>query len=199
MLRKNNLQRLYQRNKMSAQEIATLFKCSQTKINYWLKKFDITKRTISEAVYIKNNVDGDPFTDIIKTSAEDYFLQGLGLGIYWGEGTKANKNSVRVGNTDPDLLLYFIKFLTKNYNIKTSKLRFGLQIFSDISEMECLYFWCKKLCISRDQFYKVVITKSFKKGTYSRKVKYGVLTIYFNNTKLRNILNDELEKLRKMI
>jgi len=49
---------------------------------------------------IKYNPNGDPFE--IKTNLDkgEQFLKGLGLGIYWGEGTKTSIHSLRVANTD---------------------------------------------------------------------------------------------------
>jgi hypothetical protein len=61
----------------------------------------------------------------------------------------------------------------------------------------CLKYWCSTLDISPQQFYKPVISKSQSRGTYRRKAQYGVITIYFNNTKLRDILTGEIEKLRR--
>ena len=40
---------------------------------------------------------------------EEIKLLGLGLGLYWGEGNKANKHKVSVSNSDPKLLSMFTK------------------------------------------------------------------------------------------
>ena len=56
----------------------------------------------------------------------------------------------------------------------------------------------KILKISSSQFYKTIITPSRGVGTYKDKFKYGVLTIHFNNKKLRDILCGEIENLRKL-
>ena len=105
------LRRLYSDEHKSAQEIAEIFNCSSNRINYWLKKYYITKRSISDAIYIKHNPNGDPFEFVPPRNIEEAKLFGLGLGLYWGEGNKANKNTVRLGNTDPVLLNKFIEFL----------------------------------------------------------------------------------------
>jgi phage-related tail fiber protein len=179
---------LYTKEKNSATEIAKLLECSPTKVNYWLKKHKITKRTISESVYIYNNPTGDPFRCEKNSSSQDWFLYGLGLGLFWGEGNKMNKHSVRLGNTDPGLINMFLLFLKNNYNIDESKLRFGLQVFSDIEPIVAKSFWIKNLGVSASQFQKVVVTPSRAAGTYTRKNQHGVLTIYFSNTKLRDII-----------
>jgi hypothetical protein len=48
----NELYDLYYVEKKSAAFIANKFKCSQNKINYWIKRFEIPKRSISEAMYV---------------------------------------------------------------------------------------------------------------------------------------------------
>jgi hypothetical protein len=191
------LLKLYTTDRKSVREIAHQFGCSESRVNYWLKKYKIPKRSISEAIYQSHNPTGHPFTLKKLKTSKDFFLFGLGVGLYWGEGTKSNLNSVRLGNTDPDLLKNFILFLEKLYGIKKDKLRFGVQVFTDLAPAVCLKYWCSTLDISPQQFYKPVISKSQSRGTYRRKAQYGVITIYFNNTKLRDILTGEIEKLRR--
>jgi hypothetical protein len=199
MIYKEKLNDLYTKQKLSMKDISVLLKCSQNQVDYWMKKHNIKRRSISEGVYIKNNPKGDPFLFRGPEVKKDSILYGVGLGLYWGEGTKANKNSIRLGNTDPDLILTFIEFLKVCFSIDKKDLRFGLQIFSEMSEKEALDFWCAFLDVSKKQFMKTVITISNKKGTYTHKIKHGVLTVYFNNTKARNQLCSLIEKRRKKV
>lgn len=194
-MNKETLKELYLRSEKSVSEISIILNCSQSKINYWLYKYKIPKRSISEAVYLRANPLGDPFKvkNIGMTSSE--FLYGLGLGLYWGEGTKSNNSSIRLGNTNVKLLRKFISFLDKIYGIDKSKLKFGLQIFNDCSPAESIKYWLKELRVNKDQFQKVIVSKIRGIGSYKNKSKYGVLTIYFNNKKLRDILCADIEKL----
>ena len=187
-LTSEKLNSLYIKDKKSSAEISKLFGLSQTGVNYWLKKFNIPKRTISEAIYIKHNPNGDPFKFISPQNLQDAKLFGLGIGLYWGEGTKADKNSVRLGNSDPALVRIFIKFLIKFFNIDKEDMRFHLHTFTDINLEEAKQYWMKELKIESSQFYKPTITITGKLGNYRKKSKYGVLTVCYSNTKLRNIL-----------
>jgi hypothetical protein len=38
-------------------------------------------------------------------------LFGMGLGLYWGEGTKRGKGGMRITNTDAKMIKKFIEFL----------------------------------------------------------------------------------------
>lgn len=182
------LECLYVKEKKPVSAIATLLGCSEHKVNYWIRKFQIPKRSISEGVYLYHNPHGDPFTISKPRTLDDAILFGLGIGLYWGEGTKRNKNQVRLGNTDPQLVAVFIKFLERICGVSRQRLKFGLQIFSDMDPDEARILWEQKLGISSTQFYKTVITPARSLGTYREKTRHGVLTVHFNNTKLRNIL-----------
>jgi len=179
---------LYVNKRKSMQEIAEIFSCSLNKIKYWMDKYKIKTRSISEAVYIKNNPNGDPFIFNKPITLEQAKLLGLGIGLYWGEGTKADKGSVRLGNTDPELIKNFILFLKNIFGIRKKDLRFGLQLFTDIDKNSAMDFWVKKIKIKPSQFYKIIITKSQSLGTYRRKSEYGVLTVYYHNKKLRDLI-----------
>lgn len=197
-LSKRALERLYSVEKNSVFSIAKKLNCSEHKINYWLAEFKIPKRSISESVYLYHNPKGDPFNVKTPENVEEAFLLGLGTGLYWGEGTKSNKNTVRLGNTDPELIKKFIEFLLKICGIKKEKLRFGLQVFSDMSPEEALKFWQHELGMPRQQFFPTtVVTPARSIGTYRQKTKHGVLTVYYGNKKLRDILCQMVENMRQ--
>jgi len=187
-LTKNKLEKLYLKDKKSVADIAKIFECSERGINYWFKKYNIPKRTISEAVYIKCNPNGDPFRFTLPKNFEEAKLFGMGIGLYWGEGNKANKNAVRIGNSDPALIRIFIKFLVKFFNVNKKDLKFHLHTFTDIDMQEAHGYWIKELKIDEKQFYKPIVTITGKLGSYRNKSEHGVLTVIYGNTKLRNIL-----------
>lgn len=197
IISKQILSYLYIEKGKSMKEIAEKLHVSLHKVAYWMEKYKILRRSKSDATYTKRNPNGDPFLFQPPKTVKEGILFGLGLGIYWGEGTKADLGSIRVGNTDSDLLMVFIECLEKIYGIKREKIHFGLQIFSDTSPDEAVLFWSKKLDIKKSQFQKtIVVTPTRGKGTYKKKMKYGVLTVYVHNKKLRNALIQEIENLR---
>ena len=194
MISVEELKKYYLEDKLSSFEISKKLKCSVSGVNYWLSRYGIPKRSISEAVYNKRNPKGDPFSVRSPQTIEEGILYGLGLGLYWGEGNKRNTNSLRLANTDPQLIKKYIEFLVTIYSIDEKKLKFGLQVFGDINEEEALNFWVKALKVSRKQFQKVVHIEKRGKGTYKHRAKYGVLIVYFNNKKLRDIICQAIEK-----
>lgn len=186
------IRNLYLKQNKSVFEISRIFNCSENKINYWLAKEGIKKRSISDAIYIKHNPKGDPFSFNFPRNMKEAKLFGLGLGLYWGEGTKTNKMAVRLGNSDAALLNVFIEFLITFFRIRKKDLRFHLHVFTDINLNEAYGYWTRKLKIKKEQFYKPTLTETGKLGTYRNKSKYGVVTVYYCNKKLRDILMENL-------
>lgn len=196
-LRKLILVDLYFKNKLSMLEIAKRLKVSSHKVVYWMERYKLKRRSWSKATYVKRNPNGDPFSNRSFLLEQNSFIKGLGLGLYWGEGTKADNHSVRLSNSDPFLIKYFLQFLKKIYKINEEKLRFSLHIFSDINPTQALQYWCEELKVGPEKFLKTQVVNLHRKGTYKKKSKYGVITIIFLNKKLRDIINQELTKIKR--
>lgn len=191
------LTQFYITQRLSVATIARRFDCSQNRINYWLHRYGIRKRSISEALYEAHNPNGDPFRVPRLNLSSKAFLAGLGVGLYWGEGNKRNPVSVRLGNTDPRLILAFIKFLKEVFGVPPTKFRFGLQVFSDMSAHDARSFWLSKLKpygMAQKQFQKVIITPARSIGTYREKTQHGVLTVYCSNVRLKRLMDQILAK-----
>jgi hypothetical protein len=194
MIDKETLTKYYIEDELSMSAIALKLGCSVNKVVYWMNVHAIKRRSISDAIYIKHNPDGDPFElKPIRTRADAQLL-GMGLGLYWGEGTKSNQYSVRLGNTDPALLNTFMLFLTELFRVEKSDMKFGLQIFTDIDPSEAMEYWTRELVVEASQFYKIVVTISGSLGTYRKKSQYGVVTVHYHNKKLRDIVVNMLPR-----
>jgi hypothetical protein len=192
---RSTLHKLYTVKRFSAAEIAQQLHCSTNKVHYWLARRGIKMRTQSDASYVKHNPTGDPFMFRPPQNMHEVFLMGLGIGLYWGEGNKKNKTAVRLGNTDPRLIKAFLHFLNKIYGVERYKIRFGLQVFSDMKPRAALKLWSRTIGFPTSHFGKVIVTPARSIGTYREKTKHGVLTVYVSNTKLRNLLIRQIENL----
>ncbi len=178
------------------QEISDKTEWSYHQVTYWMSKYNIPRRSRSEATYVKRNPNGDPFKIKNELNKKEIELRGIGLGIYWGEGDKSlNNTSVRIGNTDPFLIKKFREFLRKIYKVKEEKFSYGLILFNDIKESKAVNFWKKNLGIKRKQLGKITIIPPQGKGTYKKKSEYGVITIIFTNKKLKEQILGEIKKM----
>ena len=169
-------------------QMSKTLNCTPHKVEYWMKAYNLKQRTVSDAIYVLNHPNGDPFKVKKPTTLEEMYLTGLAIGLYWGEGTKADLHFIRLGNTDADLLRWFNKFLEEMFGLNKADFKFYLQIFTDINPDLAMSYWCRELTIKPTQFYKPIVTQSGKLGTYRHKSKYGVVTVNYNNKKLRDIL-----------
>lgn len=195
---KSELETLYLSGK-SMTQISKLLGCSVHKIAYWMNEYKILRRTRSEATYLIGNPDGDPFNldGIQKLSKEEMFLFGLNIGLYWGEGEKTTKHAIRVTNSDPYVILQFRYFLITICKLEPAKIRYYLICFNDIDPDVAKRYWSNLLKISPEKFGKIVVIPTQGKGTYNKKSKYGVCTIYAGNMKLKSWILKEIDKLRQ--
>ncbi len=189
------LRRLYIVQKKSLAEIADSLHISVHKVTYWKWKYKIASRSISEAVYLKYNSAGDPFSIKTDLDPEEIKLKFLALGLYWGEGTKSGCHGIKISNTDPILLKHFQNFLIKIFGIDPAKIHYYLQIFRDANSDDAKKYWARHLNISEGTILVSSPLPSLGKGTYRRINLFGVMTMCFFNTKLRNLLFNELNAL----
>lgn len=175
--------------------IAKILHCSEHKVVYWMRAYKIDRRTRSEAAYMQLNPAGDPFHIKTRLTNKEYFLMGLGLGIYWGEGTKSKTNSARVANTDPHLLRMFRQFLRKVCQVREDKIHYSIVCFNDTSPTTARDYWSNQLEISGDKFGKITQIPTQGKGTYKKKSQFGVCTLSVGNVKLKAWILNQLSNL----
>lgn len=186
------IRELYVEQKLSVRQIAELARCSQNAIRDHLKKMGVERRSVSEAIYALKNPDGDPFKWRMPLTAEEWQLFGMGLGLYWGEGNKRNKQAIRICNTDSRLLKAFMDFMEKFFCMGPEKAKAHVQMFNDMDVEETAEFWRNELGLSEEQFGKPMMTISNSMGTHNNKSKYGVCSLYYQNTKLTALVQREL-------
>ena len=176
-------------------DISLLVGCSENKIVYWMKKYNIPRRTWSEATYVKSNPDGDPYKIKQLITVKDYLLYGLAMGIFWGEGTKRTPYSVRITNTDKNMIVVFRRFLRQVCQVKESKISYSIVCFNDSSPQDARNYWAKALEISPEKFGKITQIAKQGKGSYKRKSLYGVCTMQISNYKLKSWIDEQLAEI----
>ncbi len=104
----------------------------------------------------------------------------LGLGIYWGEGTKAENTALAVTNSDYRIIQVMIRWFTECFGVQMSDLspRVFISNTHEDREEKIFEFWVEKLGIPRSQFKKMIFLEKGKKIYENREVYYGVLTLH---------------------
>ncbi len=194
---KEELIRLYHSGK-SMNEIARIYNCSSHKIVYWMEKFHIKRRSLSDAMYYKLNPNGDPFLIKQSLSSQEMYLYGLGIGIYWGEGEKVSKSAIRVANSDPYVLIAFSEFLQQICGVKKEKMRYSLICFNDSLIEKVKAYWSQIFNIPDKKFGKIVRIPTQGKGIYKRKSQFGVCTLTVSNIKLKSWILGEINKQKQL-
>jgi len=188
MITKEELEKLYNKKGLSMMDIATKIGISNSGVKYFAEKYNIPRRSRSEANYLKYNPNGDPFKIKKLTTKKDIELFNLGVGLFLGEGSKKNKFNVALANSNPQILRLFLKFLREICGVEERKIRSALNIFNDINTRVAVRFWSKMTKISTDRINTITVRKS-KGGTYKNKSRWGTLTIYIPNVKLKTIMD----------
>lgn len=195
VISKQTVSILYSEGKSMA-EIAQSVGCSIHKIAYWMNKYQIPRRSLSDAMYRKENPNGDPFHIKSNLTPKERQLFGVGIGLFWGEGTKATKHAVRLTNTDPAMLRVFRAFLTQICGVTLEKIRYSIVTFNDTNPTDAKTFWAKELGISENGFGTIVIVPPQGKGSYKKKSLYGVCSMTVSNIKLKAWITNKLEEIK---
>ncbi|TSC83945.1 MAG: Uncharacterized protein G01um101413_748 [Parcubacteria group bacterium Gr01-1014_13] len=127
-----------------------------------------------------------------------------GLFLYWGEGSKSHATDLRLSNTDPSMIKFFIKWLTVCLQVPKSKLKVQLHLYSDMHIDKEINFWSNTLNIPDTQFIKPYIKTSLltdinHKGGFG----HGTCNIKIGNARLSEkilmtlkVITDKYTKLR---
>ena len=119
---------------------------------------------------------------IERLSNRDLFIAGIFL--YWGEGSKSEKTTTGLSNTDPSMLIFFLKWL-RSIKVDLKKVTVTLHLYSDMNCKKEINFWKKTLELPPICFKKSYIKKSKLSGlTYKNGFGHGTCNIRFYNRDL---------------
>ncbi|PIR87938.1 MAG: hypothetical protein COU10_01895 [Candidatus Harrisonbacteria bacterium CG10_big_fil_rev_8_21_14_0_10_45_28] len=137
-------------------------------------------------------------TVISQLNTKDSNLLDLALAfLYWGEGFKRNVET-GMGNTDPEILKFFLKVLRKNYKLNVKKIRCELFLRADQDVSKTKKYWAKELGLPISCFKGVNIDQRTK-GRKTYENYNGVCALRCGNVaiqrKLVNIYKQFSEKI----
>lgn len=120
----------------------------------------------------------------------------IGLGLYWGEGSKNKERKFVFTNSDPASIKLIIKWL-KYQGFRQQDIIFRVHIneIHKIREKKILKFWKKYLNISSTQMRKTIFIKVKNKKNYENFEEYygvGRLTLK-NSTKIKYRIMEMLD------
>jgi hypothetical protein len=160
----------------SYSQIKAEVKVAKSTLSVWLRDFPLSEERIRELrdnseVRIektRNTKEANKqkrfdkiYTRVSKEigTLSDREIKLCGLFLFWAEGTKARSGSVVITNTDPGMILFFLKFLIK-IGVPKDKVNVKLQLYKDMDEDKEKDYWSKLLKIPISKFKKSYIKKS---------------------------------------
>jgi hypothetical protein len=105
-----------------------------------------------------------------------------GLMLYWGEGDKLTKQTVKITNTDPGLIRLYVFFLTNACGIPVEKIKAQVLIYPDLNEADSVQYWAEQSGLSAAHFSKCSTINGRHK---TRKLGHGVCMIVVSSTYLK--------------
>ena len=115
-------------------------------------------------------------------------LHVAGVMLYWAEGDKRSKNTVRISNSDPEVLKLFMRFLRDCFSVADEQMRVACHLFADhvVRQREIERFWLDVLRLPA-----ACLTKSFVNtySKYSQKKRrnmlpYGTTRVTVHSTRI---------------
>jgi hypothetical protein len=181
------LRHMYLIEGLSAKQIADKLGVAEAKIVYWLRKYEIPKRSLSEAIYRRVNPNGDPFSLKTDLSPDEEKLKAAGLMLWVTEGSLKDKAEVYTSNSNPNLIRLFVEFLLRICRVEKNKIKVRVLYYPnmDLTIDEVKMFWVNETGLPESQInlntYQAV-------HNYRAKSKYGTATVGVNNIKLRALM-----------
>jgi hypothetical protein len=98
-----------------------------------------------------------------------------GCMLYWAEGAKS-RNSVKLVNADPELLVFFAGFLRHHFSVPDEKMRVTCNLFADhlARQAEIEDYWLSRLQLSRSSLNQTIVNTYSK---YSQKKRQNKLPV----------------------
>jgi hypothetical protein len=192
----------------SVNEIAKALNVSKGSVSVWVRDIEITsdqRKILDEnrranAIYLqRGGPGGKPFSEVnhqkgiqrrilYQQAGREYAKRGerlhrMGCILYWAEGAKT-RNSVIFVNSDPNMMILFMRFLRECLNVPDEWLKLRLHCHtSDITEHERMKkYWLDLLRLKNDCFNQVIFLPS-SRIRYNQIVN-GLCTICVYNTEV---------------
>lgn len=210
----------FRKEGMSYSQIKKILGVGKGTLSSWLKDYPLSKERIRELrdcneqrierfretmrqkrdIRLKD-IYRQQKESLLPLSEREFFMMGLGL--YWGEGTKHRQDGLSISNTDPSIIKTFIIWLNK-LGVPKNKMRVALQLYSNMDINREMQFWSRETKISLLQFIKPYVKKnSSERINHKGSFGHGTCNIRIYNVSLGDkifmglkVISDEYSKMR---
>ena len=125
-------------------------------------------------------------------------LYVAGCMLFWAEGDKC-RHSVRISNSDPELLAFFVRFLREEFGVRSEQIAISCNLFADhldrLAEVE--QFWLDVLALSRTSLRKSIVNRYSKYSQKKRRnrLPYGTCRVSVHSTRIAQTIYGSIQAL----
>lgn len=178
----DQLKQHYWDERRSVPQIAEALGLKTQTVYELMRKHGIARRTLSESNYLVHS-DKPQFVLRQQLTREQTRLRSAGVMLYWAEGAKRG-GTVDLANTDPMLVLVFLRFLREICGVAESRLRVFLYVYEGQDVATIRDYWRQLTGIPRAQFLKPYVSKLRVDRARQRVLPYGVVHVRYNDKRL---------------
>jgi hypothetical protein len=124
---------------------------------------------------------------LVDMSSQTMFVAGLML--YAAEGEKKSRSDISFTNTDPALVLFFLRWVLRFLSLPKEKFRIQLHLYENMNIKQEELFWITKLDLSKKQLWKTQVKplrpKSF---SYRDSIRHGTCKLYIGSVPSKMLL-----------
>ncbi|MGH2935638.1 MAG: hypothetical protein ACRDL2_14160 [Gaiellaceae bacterium] len=107
--------------------------------------------------------------------------------LYWAEGAK-RRNSLKITNADPEVLVFFARFLREHFAVPAAAMRVHCNLFADHIERQCEIedYWLGRLGLDRSSLRKSMVNVYSKHSKQKRlnRLPYGTTALVVHSTRI---------------
>jgi hypothetical protein len=177
---------------MPVRAIAAHLDVSQSSVSVWVRDVKLLPRHKEANRKRAGALRGEKWRERFRAQRREYQHEGreqarlgdplhiAGCMIYWAEGAK-NRNTLKLANSDPSMMVLFVRFLRECFGYSENDLTFSLNVYTTngqtIEEIEA--YWIDLLGLSPECARKHVLNHfpTSSSGTRPNKLPYGVCSI----------------------
>lgn len=187
---------------MSYSQIKEALSVSKSTLHYWLKNYPLSSERIRE-LQANSERRIEHFRETMRKKKEgrllsfyeeqkkiifpinkrDLFIAGLF--IYWGEGTKTMPSTISVSNTDPAIVIFFMKWLKECFAVSSDTFKVKLHLYKDMDIKKETLYWSHILHVPVSRFNKPYIKNSETSDiTHHRAHIHGTCNVILENARI---------------
>ncbi len=123
-------------------------------------------------------------TLLLPLTKRDFLIAGLFL--YLGEGTKSSWSRIAISNSNPEVIQFSIRWLTRILCIPRKKIRILVHLYKDMDIEKEISFWIRITGIPRKQFRKPYIKKTTSKKISYQTFGHGTCNVLTGSAIIKN-------------